>query len=260
MTKDQWVSFCSFRNDFKKQCLLWEKKAQTLGLPLLQSSAAAKDGVPYYPVENPVVYNTALDELSESDSIKLIVIGDNPGKSEQLSKHRKYLVGLSGKIAEGFFKKNPELYIDFRKNVIILNKTPVHTAKTKELKLLSESGGSEVKKLIEESQIWMAKNTALLHKKLGCPLWLVGYAELKGKGLFSLYRETLLNSYRKERLSGVSEEHETCFNRVYVFQHFSMNRFTIDLFSNTDASLPLASLLEQKGTLHRKEIFYEQEI
>lgn len=252
MTKDQWASFCSFKEDFKKQCAVWEQKAEILGLSVLQSKAALNDGVPLYPLENPIVYNTALDAVCDQDSIKLIVIADNPGKDEQLHKNRKYLVGLSGKIAAGFFKKHPELDIDFRKNVIILNKTPVHTAKTKELKALAASAPL-IQSLIDESQIWMAKKTAELHIQLGCPLWLVGYAELKGKGIFSLYRDTLKNTYTSS--FPVSGEKENCFNKVFVFQHFSMNRFTIDLFHHADDGQKLQELLEQKGTQHRKEIF-----
>lgn len=254
MTKEQWAAFCSFKDDFKTQCLLWTKIAETLNISALQIEEARKDGVPYYPLENPVVYNTALDTLTESDSIKLIVIGDNPGKDEQLEKNRKYLVGLSGKIADGFFKKNPDLGIDFRKNVIILNKTPVHTAKTKELKNLAASDPA-IKKLIEESQTWMAQKTAELHIALGCPLWLVGYAELKGKGVFSLYRETLKKAYENNKSFPVSGSGESCFNTVFVFQHFSMNRFTIDLYNGADLSMRLETLLEMRGSLHRKEIF-----
>ena len=60
-----------------------------------------------------------MDRLTPDDEIKLIVIGDNPGKDEQLTKNQRYLVGQAGKIADGFFKRNPELGIDFRKNVVI---------------------------------------------------------------------------------------------------------------------------------------------
>ena len=101
----------------------------------LQKAAYEKD-TPEYPLENAVVYNTSLDSVTEEDDIHLIVVGDNPGKEEQFEKNRKYLVGQSGRIAEGFFRRNEELNTDFRKNVIILNKTPLHTAKTKHLNYL----------------------------------------------------------------------------------------------------------------------------
>ena len=47
--------------------------------------------------------------------------------------------------------------------------------------------------------------------------------------------------------------------RVYVFQHFSMNRFTIDLADFVKAEkkekAPLESNIHELGLLHRKEIF-----
>jgi len=105
-----------------------------------------------------------------------------------------------------------------------------------------------VEKLIGESQIWMAKKTAELHNKLGTELWLVGYTELKEKGLFSLYRDNL-KSYCSPQ----------SWNKVYVFQHFSMNRFTIDLAdyikSNKKEKSALLDTIHELGLLHRKEIF-----
>ena len=47
-------------------------------------------------MQTPIVYNTALDEITKNDDIKLIVIGDNPGKDEQLLQNQKYLVGQAG--------------------------------------------------------------------------------------------------------------------------------------------------------------------
>ena len=85
---------------------------------------------------------------------------------EQLQKNNRYLVGQAGKLADSFFKKNPTLNIDFRKNVIILNKTPVHSAKTNQLKFIIKNASPELKKMILESQIWMAQNTAKLHAGL----------------------------------------------------------------------------------------------
>ena len=94
----------------------------------------------------------------------------------------------------------------------------------------------------------MAHKTAQLHASLNTELWLVGYSELKAKGIFSAYREAL-----KESCSAESWE------RVYVFQHFSMNRFTIDLAdyikANKKENAPLESNIHELGILHKKEIF-----
>lgn len=292
MNKQQWEIFCKFRSEFKNKCEEWGKLAPQL--KNLQIQAAKKD-TPDYPLENPVVYNTSLDSITENDEINLIVIGDNPGKNEQLEKNKKYLVGMAGKIAEGFFKKNPELETDFRKNVIILNKTPIHTAKTNHLKYLSKNGTDEIQKLIHDSQIWMAEKTARFHQdflsaqnsalspeqntdnsscKRAMELWLVGYAELKNNGIFLPYKEAFFNCYKKD-----SEMCEA-WQYVKVYQHFSMNRFSIDLndFKKNENKLEkmaaqteqenlskiptaknfpidLKNALEILGERHKKEIF-----
>ena len=142
MTETQWQFFTEFKKNFKEQCSQWNE-VFAAELEPLQRAAASKD-TPEYSVETGVVYNHALDEVTKETDIKLIVIGDNPGKDEQLQRNQRYLVGQAGKIAAGFFSRNPELGIDFRKNTIILNKTPVHTAKTVHLRQLLKSGKPEI--------------------------------------------------------------------------------------------------------------------
>ena len=246
MTEGQWNCFCDFKDALKNQIEKWTKSAPEL--TELQRKAAHLAKTPDYSFETPVVYNRALDELTPQDQIKLIVIGDNPGKDEQLKKNNRYLVGQAGKIAEGYFRRNPELGVDFRRNVIILNKTPLHSAKTAQLKIIAKQGGEKISKLIEESQIWMAEKTAELHTALGTELWLVGYSELKAKGIFSAYRETLKASCNEE-----------AWKRVYVFQHFSMNRFSIDLADyikkGKKEKFSLEANIHELGLLHKKEVF-----
>ena len=195
MNQQQWNDFYKFREEFREVCKDWKDEFSEILKPL-QKISANQDKVPEYNIENPIVYNTALDKITQEDDIKLIVIGDNPGKNEQLDINKKYLVGQSGKIAEGFFKKNPILKTDFRKNVIILNKTPIHTAKTKEL-LFLKSQNDKIAQLIKTSQIWFAKKTVELQIALDCKMWLVGYAEVKNKGIFEDYKKTFLEEYQK---------------------------------------------------------------
>ena len=250
MNNNQWNYFCEFRTSFKQKVLEWT--SQVPQLSDLQKKAAKLAGTPDYPFENPVVYNTDLDKITAADDIKLIVIGDNPGKDEQLNKNQRYLCGQAGKLAEGFFKNHPELGIDFRRNVIILNKTPVHSAKTAQLKTMIKQGGPEVETLILDSQNWMAEQTARLHQALeGTQLWLVGYSELKEGHFFMPYRDTLKNTYK---------DAPNAWQNVYVYQHFSMNRFTIDLndFSNQNPRLQLMDQLSTLGTRHKNEIFIYQ--
>ena len=251
MTEQQWKYFCDFKKQLKQKVEEWT--AQAPELTDLQKKSAQLANNTEYSYETPVVYNRSLDDITPQDDIKLIVIGDNPGKDEQLKKNNRYLVGQAGKIAEGYFRRNPELGVDFRRNVIILNKTPIHSAKTVQLNTIAKLGGQKIADLIKESQIWMAEKTAALHAELGTELWLVGYSELKDKKIFSAYRDTL-----KESLLDKKE----AWNRVYVFQHFSMNRFTIDLSDFIKAgkkeNAPLESNIHELGVLHKIEIFGAQ--
>lgn len=282
MTFSEWQAFTAFRTDFKAACRDWLRRcgyvyaapdavspaqfcvqqAQSEGQPtqsalpcipstnagtaplhLVQAEAAKANGTPLYPVETPIVYNHSLDEVQATDHIKLIIISDNPGKNEQLHKNQRYLVGQAGKVAEGFFFRNPSLGIDFRRDVIILNKTPVHTAKTKELKFVLEHTDPSFQALFEETQVWLAARTAALQKALQCPLWLIGYGELRKKSLFTAYAEELKRQYSSNADSP-----------VFVFQHFSMNCFAIDLKKARDEHLSIEENLRMIGLRHRHEV------
>ena len=251
MNNEEWQIICKFRENFKKKIEEWVNfcKKNQIDLIKLQKNAAEKTKTPAYSFETPIVYNSDLEKITKDDEIALIVIGDNPGKEEQLLKNRKYLCGQAGKLAEGFFRKNAELGIDFRKNVIILNKTPVHSAKTAQLSLMMKEGGEKVEQLILESQLWMAEETAKLHKALflqnkKTELWIAGYSELKNKGFFVPYKTRLKEEYD-----------EKTWDKVYVFQHFSMNRFTIDLREHYDEQKTLEQNIRAVGKLHKNEIF-----
>ena len=257
MTNFQWECFNKFRNTFKDMVTQWKNQAKSL--IIVQEKAMEFFKNVDYELQTPIVYNTALDEITQNDEIKLIVIGDNPGKDEQLTKNQKYLVGQAGKLGNSFFKNHDELGIDFRKNVIILNKTPIHSAKTNQLKKFATFGGKEIENLIKETQIWMAQETAKLHQKLlkgsenkDFPqLWLVGYSELKEKGIFTDYKNELKKQYQ------TSEEAKNAWDNVFVYQHFSMNRFSIDLkeFSTENKNLDLKTQLKTLGKKHKDEIF-----
>ena len=257
MTNFQWECFNKFRNTFKDMVTQWNNQAKSL--IIVQEKAMEFFKNVDYELQTPIVYNTALDEITQNDEIKLIVIGDNPGKDEQLTKNQKYLVGQAGKLGNSFFKNHDELGIDFRKNVIILNKTPIHSAKTNQLKKFATFGGKEIENLIKETQIWMAQETAKLHQKLlqgsenkDYPqLWLVGYSELKEKGIFTDYKNELKKQYQ------TSEEAKNAWDNVFVYQHFSMNRFSIDLkeFSTENKNLDLKIQLKTLGKKHKDEIF-----
>ncbi len=248
MTKARYRAFSSFRNDFRKQCARWSDEAGGVDGWLADDirEVVGRDPAGDYPIENPITYNEALDDIDESSEIRLIVVGDNPGKREQLDRNRRYLVGQAGKLGEGFFRNHPELSVDFRENAIILNKTPIHTAKTRQLADLASRSGERFLRLFHETQEWMASATAGLQRELSCGLWLVGYGELKGSGLFSAYAETLRRQY-----ATVPDEQKA---NVFVYQHFSMNRFSIDLRERSVPELALSENLRIIGHAHRREV------
>lgn len=281
MNGKQWKIFDDFRQEFKAQIELWQaelEKASALDLLIkLQKDSQKAGHTPEYAVETPIVYNTALDKITQEDQIKLIAVGDNPGKNEQLAVNRAYLVGQAGKLGAKFFSDSPEFGIDFRKNVIILNKTPLHSPKTKDLAyIISEAKKSQqggvICRLLQESQVWMAQKTAELHQSLfeaaqtedeKPQLWLIGYGELKKAGVFEAYKQTLCNKYAEFCTNNSSASTNDSGNGIsrtdsfLVFQHFSMNRFSIDLkqFQAENQSLSLRDALAALGKKHRKEIF-----
>jgi hypothetical protein len=248
MTNEQWTAFAGFRDRFRAACAQWLDTAggETGWLAQLQKEAADSDETPAYPIETPIVYNRSLDALTRGDEIKLIVVGDNPGKDEQLERNRRYLVGQAGKLGDGFFRRNPELGIDFRRNAVILNKTPIHTAKTRQIAYLRRNGGDRFASLLAETQLWMARETAALAEALGCGLWLVGYGELKPAGLFAEYAAELTRCGHGDT-SGLADS-------VRLYQHFSMNRFSIDLKDRAVSGVTLAENLARIGQSHRREI------
>ena len=240
MTPQQYRALDQFRRDFKTQLCAWNDALPELSR--LQKEAADADRIPPYPIETPIVYNNSLDDFTESSDIRLIVVGDNPGKDEQRTKNNRYFVGQSGKLGDGFFKNHfDELHVAFRKNVLILNKTPIHTARTSQLKYIIAHGGSA---LVQETQRWMAQRTGMLASSLKAHIWLVGYSELQKKnGIFREYRNELKRS--------------ASWDSLFVFRHFSMNQFSTDLknFVAQHPELSFKDALILLGQTHRNEIF-----
>ena len=252
MNSKQWESFCDYKEQLKN--IVYEKNEIIDEIQKIQNRIIDEKNLKYK-LENSLVYNKAYEEITQNSEIKLIVVGDNPGWEEQLEKNQKYLVGQAGRIAEGYFRRNSELNVDFRKDVIITNKIPVHTPKTVDIKEFYKLKDEKLSEYLDNLEIKMAEITSELHKNLcnfsedekNCQLWMVGYSELKNKGIFSLYREKIKDLYKDDKN----------WENVYVFQHFSMNRFTIDLndFMKKNNLTDLNQSIEMLGKLHKEEIF-----
>jgi len=247
MTRAVWNRFIKAREHYREEVERLNRELP--GLQQLQQRLVDNRS-PSYIVETSIVYNGAIDDVTRDSDIRLILVADNPGRREQAAENRRYLVGPSGKIAEKFFRDNPSLKIDFRKNVIILNKTPVHTPRTVELKELCKLGGNTFETALDESQRMMARvlfefqNSLSYGQKTPVPVWITGYSEMKKNGVFAAYTNELQKIYNKSEL----------FKTIFLYRHFSMNQFTIDLKQQSASGESVARTLKRIGAKYRKNI------
>ncbi|MDR2476956.1 MAG: hypothetical protein LBD18_04115 [Treponema sp.] len=249
MKRETWNKFVKTREQYRAAVEEIKRSLPELGglqQELVKARSAGKSGSAAYTVETPIVYNTALDDVGSADDIRLILVADNPGRREQAAENRRYLVGPSGKLAETFFRENPSLGIDFRANAIILNKTPVHTARTAELRELCRLGGTPLTDTIERSQRTMARLLLEFHKALApVPVWIIGYSEMKHGGIFAAYTEEIQSLYN-------TSKHK---DDILLFRHFSMNQFKMDLGQRALEGESLAETLARIGAAYRQRIF-----
>jgi hypothetical protein len=250
MNRSEWNNFIKAKEHFRS--ITEEYSLSLPNLKKIQQEFA--DSRPEgknasYKVETPVVYNSALDDITQDSEIKLILVADNPGRREQAAENWRYLVGPSGKIADKFFRDNPELGIDFRKDVIILNKTPIHSPRTVELNKLCLLGKEKLcpalPSALEESQRDMAALLLEFQEALGVPVWITGYSEMKKNGIFESYTETLKKLYAQR---------PELYKQLYIFRHFSMNQFTIDLRQQAQPKESVEKALRRIGSEYRKRI------
>lgn len=217
-------------NEFKKQINQWRVENKTLRSDLSKALS------PNYKLYNGIVYNTNLDEVDNHSKIKYIIVGDNPGKNEQMEE--KYLTGQAGKLARGFFAKH-NLVENFDEEVIVLNKTPIHTKSTGDLKTLSEYSS-----LCDDTQEYMAELCFKLHKRFNCELWIVGMSNMIG--LFSSFAD---------KITALYEEESKLWDKVYCYQHFSFNCFQTQFnkFGGNDSNVE--EKLHEIGVMNKKKIF-----
>ena len=253
MNSATWKRFVKARERYREEI---ERLNRALPKLAAVQQQLVDERSPSYRVETPIVYNRALDDIRPDSEIRLILVADNPGRREQAAENRRYLVGPSGKIAEKFFRENPVLNIDFRANVIILNKTPIHTPRTIELKELCRlssrrHGGTALETALAESQRFMASLLMEFHEVFTCknktmPVWIIGYSEMKKGGVFEAYTNELKILYDSTNLQG----------SIFLYRHFSMNQFTIDLKQQAIPGEPLTQTLNRIGAAYRERFLF----
>jgi hypothetical protein len=243
MNKAAYGAFCECRDNFR--AITQDIQNSLPNLQELQQTLIDSREGPHYHVDTPVVYNNALDDINEDSDIRLIFVADNPGRREQSVLNRRYLIGPSGKIAETFFRNEPALGIDFRKNVIILNKTPVHTPRTACLKELCLLGGEKLRAAIDDSQVKMAALLSDFFNALHIPVWISGYSEMRKRGVFEQYTSAVRDLLQR----GIIDK-----NNVFLYRHFSMNQFTIDLRQKIREGESAGDALRRIGSAYRDRI------
>ena len=229
MTKEQFKKFCSFRDEFRKQTALWNEEYNKVLKEKIESLSGCE-------ITNSFIYNEKLDEINENDNIKYIWIQDNPGYNEMLQ--NRYAVGASGKAGQNFMK-NEGLAEDFDREVIVLNKSPIHTKVTA---VLSKLKNREIQ---DETQRYMAKAIFTVHNIFECDLWILGISNLKG--IFGTFSKDMEKLYKNSALN----------KKMFLYYHFSQGQFkkAYNLEANTLVTDDPDKILESIGIKNRKKYF-----
>ena len=229
MTKEQFKKFCSFRDEFRKQTALWNEEYNKVLKEKIESLSGCE-------ITNSFIYNEKLDEINENDNIKYIWIQDNPGYNEMLQ--NRYAVGASGKAGQNFMK-NEGLAEDFDREVIVLNKSPIHTKVTA---VLSKLKNREIQ---DETQRYMAKAIFTVHNIFECDLWILGISNLKG--IFGTFSKDVEKLYKNSALN----------KKMFLYYHFSQGQFkkAYNLEANTLGTDDPDKILESIGIKNRKKYF-----
>ena len=229
MTKEQFEKFCSFRDEFRKQIILWNEEYNKILKEKIESLSGCE-------ITNSFIYNEKLDDINENDNIKYIWIQDNPGYNEMLQ--NRYAIGASGKAGQNFMK-NEGLAEDFDREVIVLNKSPIHTKVTA---VLSKLKNREIQ---DETQRYMAKAIFTVHNIFECDLWILGISNLKG--IFGTFSKDMEKLYKNSALN----------KKMFLYYHFSQGQFkkAYNLEANTLGTDDPDKILESIGIKNRKKYF-----
>ncbi|WP_419957318.1 hypothetical protein [Psychrobacillus psychrotolerans] len=176
------------------------------------------------------VYNQNLDRL-ENNEIKYILVGDNPGENEL--NQNKYFVGEAGLIAKWFFKS--ELNItSFEDEVLILNKTPIHSKTTNDL----NDFYPEYLEVMMESQKYMANLIYKLQKILECRIIIVGSGGCRNSGFWDFQAQTNKNqkslAFFYLEIKSLAQNDRDFAGKLFNFPHFSVMQFPRYLVNNVE--------------------------
>ena len=229
MTEKQYENFYKLKNNFKNQIKEWNDKYN-------KELKEKIENIEGYDISNSFIYNEKLDELTKKDNIKYIWIQDNPGYNEMLQ--GKYAVGSSGKVGQNFLI-NMNLVKNFDKEVIVLNKSPIHTKITSNLSKLKH------KEIQNFTQIYMANFIYEVHKIFKCDLWILGISNLNT--IFKNFTENIQDLYKNDDLN----------KKIYLYYHFSQGQFK-KAYNQKERELEtdnVQKILEEIGVTNKNKYF-----
>lgn len=201
-----------------------------------------------------IVFNDHLLNANPS-KIKYILVGDNPGIEEQMN--GSYLYGTAGKKVREFFTETG-LVTDFEEEVLIFNKTPLFTKRTKHLNNFYVEGFSD---FLIESQEFMAQLVFDIHfKKKDIQVWILGFAGCREtNGEWLKIQQNGTHYYEHQLLPYFFEELKACYHGrdidFKVFKHFSFDHFFKDINGYEEMDLEvLIKSLDTVGESYRNEL------
>lgn len=179
------------------------------------------------------VWNTGLDQYLANPSllsrVKVLLVGDNPGVEE--AKHSIYLAptGRSGKEARRVLSAAG---FDYDRQVTNLNKSPIHTPKTADLRAFKPEHAD----LISETERFMADCVVTLLRETGAHAMIIGMAgcDPKQPGWPHTGRSGrfpagyVLPHYFAELKHAIGDD-RTLQQRILITKHFSHGHFGNDL-------------------------------
>ncbi len=231
MTESQFLDFLNVKKIFKK-----EIENLTLATPdLAEEILSIQDKS--YEMLNPLVYNEKFDDVTKDFNIKYIWVTDNPGVKE--CQQKRYGVGSSGSAGKNFMESYG-LVEDFDREVLILNKSPIHTRVTADLAKLKSMGP-----VYGDCQKLMAKLCFDLHSILDCELWILGTSNLDK--IFNPFKTEFNNFYKAGLL----------VNKVFLYNHFSQGQFkkAYNIYNKENPDLSPNELCRLIGAENRNKLF-----
>jgi hypothetical protein len=118
---------------------------------------------------------------------------------------------------------------------------------------LCKQGSYALETALDDSQRLMARLLLEFHRALSpenspaLPVWITGYSEMKKGGIFETYTNELKAIYGGTSLG----------NALFLYRHFSMNQFTIDLRQQSAKGEPLNKTLRRIGTAYREKLLWK---